>query len=95
MGSGHESHEVPYLAAPARAKDLSGLPPTFIDVGSGELFRDEDVAVASRILSAGGNAELHVWPGGFHGYYELLPDAAITRATKETRIGWLRHLLPE
>ena len=51
----------PY-AAPARAADLSGLPPAFIDVGSAETFRDEDVAYASRIWQAGGSAELHVWP---------------------------------
>ena len=43
----------PY-AAPARAADLSGLPPAFIDVGSAETFRDEDVAYASRIWQAGG-----------------------------------------
>ncbi|GLW11319.1 hypothetical protein Misp01_64470 [Microtetraspora sp. NBRC 13810] len=45
----------PY-AAPARAADLSGLPPAFIDVGSAETFRDESVAYASRIWLAGGSA---------------------------------------
>ena len=60
-------------AAPSRAEDLSGLPPTFIGVGSAEVFRDEDVAYASRIWAAGGIAELHVWPGGFHGFDGLAP----------------------
>ncbi|GHD19850.1 hypothetical protein GCM10007147_11150 [Nocardiopsis kunsanensis] len=55
-------HPRPY-AAPARAKDLSGLPPAFLDVGSAETFRDEVVAFTSRVWSAGGHAELHVWPG--------------------------------
>ena len=49
----------PY-AAPSRGTDLAGLPPAFIDVGSAETFRDEDVAHASRIWQAGGPAELHV-----------------------------------
>lgn len=54
--------DVPAYAA-ARAEDLSGLPPAFLDVGSAETFRDEVVAYASRIWQAGGVAELHVWPG--------------------------------
>jgi acetyl esterase/lipase len=82
----------PYAAA-ARAVDLSGLPPTYIDVGSAETFRDEDVLYASRIWQAGGIAELHVWPGGFHGYYGSAPHAAIARETLAARIRWLRRLL--
>ena len=82
----------PY-AAPARASDLSGLPPAFIDVGSVETFRDEDVAYATRIWQAGGAAELHVWPGGFHGFDQIAPDAALSRAARSARSGWLRRLL--
>ncbi len=54
--------------APGRATDLSGLPPTLVDVGSADLFRDEDVAFASAIWAAGGDCELHVWLGGYHGF---------------------------
>jgi acetyl esterase/lipase len=82
----------PY-AAPARAADLSGLPPAFIDVGSVETFRDEDVAYAIRIWQAGGAAELHVWPGGFHGFDQIAPDAALSRAARAARSDWLRRLL--
>jgi acetyl esterase/lipase len=64
LGDRRRSAGVPGYAAPARATDLSGLPPTFIDVGSAEVFRDEDVAYASRIWADGGSCELHVWPGG-------------------------------
>ncbi|GAA0281003.1 alpha/beta hydrolase [Cryptosporangium japonicum] len=85
--------DVPAYAAPARAVDLSGLPPTFIDVGTAETFRDEDVAYASRIWQAGGRAELHVWPGGFHGYDVVAPHAAISRDTIATRAAWLRRQL--
>lgn len=82
----------PY-AAPARAGDVSGLPPAFIDVGSAETFRDEDVAYASRIWQAGGVAELHVWPGGFHGFAGLVPQAAVSQAAVAAQLKWLRRLL--
>ncbi|MFC6354701.1 alpha/beta hydrolase [Luethyella okanaganae] len=82
----------PY-AAPARASDLSGLPPAFIEAGSAELFRDENVDYASRIWAVGGQAELHIWSGGFHGFDIYAPDAEITRAALAARISWLRRLL--
>jgi acetyl esterase/lipase len=53
-------------AAPARAEDVSGLPPAFIDVGTVDLFRDEDVAFAQRLMQAGVPCELHVHPGSYH-----------------------------
>lgn len=84
----------PY-AAPARAEDLSGLPPAFLDVGSAETFRDEVVAYASRIWQAGGVAELHVWPGGFHGFDGFAPQAALSRSARAAHLDWLRRLLAE
>lgn len=75
------------MSAPARATDLSGLPPTFIDVGTAEVFRDEDVAYASLIWAAGGVAELHVWPGGFHGFDMMAPQAALSQAMTAARCG--------
>jgi acetyl esterase/lipase len=85
-------HISPY-AAPARAEDLSGLPPAFIEAGSAELFRDEDVAYASRIWAAGGQAELHVWSGGFHGFDVFAPDSALTADALATRESWFRRIL--
>ncbi|GAA0228869.1 hypothetical protein GCM10009539_12840 [Cryptosporangium japonicum] len=60
--------DVPGHLSPAVADDLSGLPTTYIDAGSAEVFRDEDVAYADRIWAAGGQAELLVRAGGFHGF---------------------------
>lgn len=57
---------VSIYAAPARAKDLKGLPPMYIEVGSNEPFRDEDVAFATRLWEQGVSTELHVWPGAWH-----------------------------
>jgi acetyl esterase/lipase len=85
--------DVPADAAPARASDLGGLPPTFIDVGSAETFRDEAVDYASRIWLAGGMAELHVWPGGTHAFDYLVPEATMSRDARAARMRWLTRLL--
>ncbi|WEH13432.1 alpha/beta hydrolase fold domain-containing protein [Streptomyces sp. VNUA24] len=95
LGERRGTDTVEPYAAPARAADLSGLPPAFIDVGSAETFRDEDVTYASRIWQAGGSAELHVWPGGFHGFDGLVPRAALSADAREARLRWLRRLLGE
>ena len=86
------SSEVSPYAAPARADDLSGLPPTFIDAGSAEIFRDEAVEYAHRIWQAGGSAELHVWPGGFHSFNIIAPQAPLSQAANQVSITWLRRL---
>jgi len=88
-----ERGAVPEYASPALADDLSGLPPTFLEVGSAETFRDEDVDYARRIWAAGGDAELHVWPGGAHAFDALAPDAPLSRDAREARLRWLRRLL--
>src|SRR5450755_108317 len=93
LGERCATDDVSIYAAPARATDLSGLPPTFIDVASAEVFRDEAVAYASQIWADGGVAELHVWPGGFHGFDLFAPHAQIAQAAIRTRTDWVaRHL---
>lgn len=67
LGDLYGSDDVPYIAAPARATDLSGLPAAFISVGSVDGFRDEDITYAMRLNQAGVAAELHVYPGLPHG----------------------------
>lgn len=93
LGERRGKGDVSIYAAPARATDLSGLPPTFIDVGAAEVFRDEAVAYASAIWAAGGDAELHVWGGAFHGFSQLAPGAAISQAANAAREAWLERLL--
>ena len=65
-------------AAPARAEDLTGLPPTFIATGAIDLFVDEDVDFARSLIDAGVPTELHVYPGAYHGFY-LLTDTAVAK----------------
>jgi acetyl esterase/lipase len=93
LGEARGGPDVSPYAAPARADDLAGLPPAFVDVGSADSFRDEDVDYAARIWQAGGVAELHVWPGGFHGFDGMVPDAALSKAAVSARANWLARLL--
>lgn len=93
LGDARGGPEVSPYAAPARASDLSGLPPAFVDVASAETFRDEDVAYATRIWQAGGVAELHVWPGGYHAFDGFAPEARISKEATAARLHWLRRLL--
>jgi acetyl esterase/lipase len=93
LGDRRGGPDVSIYAAPSRATDLSGLPQAFIDVGTAEVFRDEDVAYASAIWAAGGIAELHVWPGGFHGFDMMAPQAALSQAMLTTRTAWLARIL--
>ncbi|MDX8034335.1 alpha/beta hydrolase [Lentzea sp. BCCO 10_0856] len=85
--------DVPGYVSPALADDLSGLPATFVDTGTAEVFRDEDVDYATRIWAAGGQAELHTWAGGFHGFDAIFPDARLSVAARRTRTDWLARTL--
>ena len=93
LGDRRGTPDVSIYAAPARATDLSGLPPAFIDCGSAEVFRDEDVAYATALWQAGVQAELHVWAGGFHGFDMLAAHTAVGQASIAARDNWAARLL--
>jgi acetyl esterase/lipase len=80
----------PY-AAPARADDLRGLPPTYISVMTFDPVRDEAIAFAGRLVAAGVPVELHLFPGTFHGSSQI--DAAISRRENHERLDAMRHAL--
>ncbi|QHZ00292.1 Carboxylesterase NlhH [Streptomyces sp. S4.7] len=90
---GAEDEQVPGHVSPAVADDVSNLPTAYVDAGSAEVFRDEDVAYATRIWASGGQAELHVWAGGCHGLDALFPQAHVSAAARRTRTGWLTRVL--
>ena len=93
LGERRGGDDVPAYAAPARAADLSGLPPAYLELGSVETLRDEDLDYARRIWAAGGIAELHVWPGGFHAFDLIAAGTELARAAADVRLGWLRRVL--
>jgi acetyl esterase/lipase len=79
-------------AAPARARELSGLPPTYVDVCEFDSLRDEGIGYAQRLVQAGVPVELHLYPGTFHGS-ALVADAAVSRRMSADSIDGIRRLL--
>lgn len=81
----------PY-AAPARATDLSGLPPCFIYSGAIDLFLEENLDYARRLARAGVPIELHIFPGAFHAF-EMQVDAFVSQQARELSRASLRRFL--
>jgi len=89
LGAAKGGPDVPAYAAPARATDLAGLPPTIISVGAIDGFCDEDIDYAIRLRHAGVPVELHVYPGAPHGFDSLLPGLEISRRAARDMEDWL------
>lgn len=81
----------PYAAA-ARAERLAGLPPTYLCVGTLDLFLEEDLEYARRLMREGVPTELHVYPGAYHAF-NLAPEAHISQAFTRDMLDALRRAL--
>lgn len=81
-------------AAPARATDLSGLPPTYIATAEFDPNRDEGIDYALRLLQAGVPVELHQWPGTFHGSQAFL-SAEVSQRQIAALAAALRRVMAE
>ena len=86
------SPDVPAHAAPARAEDLSGLPPAYVSTAENDPLRDEGITYALRMLQAGVSVELHQFPGTFHGSALVTTAAVSRRAQEETGVVLRRAL---
>ncbi|MGH7962930.1 MAG: alpha/beta hydrolase [Candidatus Binatia bacterium] len=82
----------PYAAA-TRATDLTRLPPAYIPTGALDLFVDENIEYAQRLIQAGVPTELHVYPGAFHGFDLFAPSAAVSKQFKTERDQALKRAL--
>jgi acetyl esterase/lipase len=91
LGPNHQGEVSPY-AAPARATDLSGLPPAYVSTMEFDPLRDEGILYALRMLQAGVPVELHSYPGTFHGS-GLIPGAAISQRSAQEALDALRRAL--
>ena len=91
LGPDH-SGEVSQYAAPARAKDLSGLPPAYVTTMEFDPLRDEGILYALGLMQAGVPVELHSYPGTFHGS-AMLPMAEISRRGIEEATSALKRRL--
>ncbi|MGG1573207.1 alpha/beta hydrolase [Fictibacillus sp. NRS-1165] len=78
LGENHTGEVSPY-AAPALAADFSGLPPTYTCVGDLDPFRDETIEYVAKLSQAGVPTEFHLYPGCFHGFEDLVPQAEISQ----------------
>ena len=93
LGEEYGSDHVSPYAAAARATDLSGLPPAFVTVGTRDLFRDEAIDYAQRLMAAGIPTELEVYPGMFHGGEMLAPLAAVSQRMRRSYLDALKRAL--
>lgn len=79
LGQAPAGDKVPAIAVPARCHDLRGLPPTFIGVGSLDLFVDEDIRYGQRLIDAGVPTQMEIVPGAYHGFDDIVPEARISK----------------
>jgi len=84
--------DVPYLAAPARAEDLAGLPPAYVSTMEFDPLRDEGIEYALKLLRAGVATELHSFPGTFHGS-SLFTHAQVSQRESREQLAVLRRAL--
>ncbi len=92
LGGTQKEQASPYAAA-MRAESLTGLPPAYISVGTEDLFRDEDMAYASRLINAGIPTELAVLPGIYHAAEGFVPDAPVSQRLTAGFMTALSHAL--
>lgn len=82
----------PGFAAPARARDLTGLPPVFLAVGAIDLFAQETLTIAGRMIAAGVSVDLHVYAGAFHGFDQVLGSRVAQAFERDSRAAIQRYL---
>jgi acetyl esterase/lipase len=92
LGDLYGTDDIPYTAAPARATDLTGLPPGVIVVGGADGFRDEDIEYGLRLNQAGVPTAIHVFPGAPHGV-QMFPNCGIAVQWKQLVDTWLASQL--
>jgi acetyl esterase len=63
-----DNHRLDPRAVPARADDLSGLAPAYVQIAEFDPLRDEGDRYAQRLRAAGVSAKVDRYPGVVHGF---------------------------
>lgn len=82
-------------AVPARAKMLVGLPPTWLGCGALDLFIDENLAFARRLIRGGVSVEMHIYPGAYHGFNLIASAGVAQRFDRDLRAALGRAMQPD
>jgi acetyl esterase/lipase len=93
LGKECGAEHMPAYSVPARRKQLSGLPPAWIGVGSLDIFHDEDVAYGQRLMGSGVECETVVVPRAFHGFDDYGPQIPIVKDFRKSQISALKKYL--
>ena len=88
LGGGEPS----IYSSPSTATDVSGLPPAHIAVGTLDMFLDEDIAYAQALQRAGVPAELHVYPGAFHGSNSFVAEHPLSVRWREDEDAFIARI---
>jgi acetyl esterase len=68
---GVDSTNLDWRSSPLLARDLRGVPPAVVHVGGFDPLRDEGIAYAARLRSAGVPVRLRIWRTLNHAYFGL------------------------
>ncbi|MFN2538742.1 MAG: alpha/beta hydrolase [Mycobacteriales bacterium] len=86
LGDTIATADVPATAAPARAKDLTGVADAYVEVGELDIFRDECIEYSRRLSASGVSSELHVHPGCPHGFDRVSSDLGVAKRARSDRL---------
>jgi acetyl esterase/lipase len=92
LGDAAGGPDVPATAAPARLEDATGLPPAYIEVGQIDVFRDEDLAYATKLSRAGVPVEFHLHPGAPHEFDSIAFASDVARRAIADRVRVLKSM---
>ncbi|TPX17880.1 uncharacterized protein E0L32_002981 [Thyridium curvatum] len=87
LGDDYGTDRVSPVAAPARITTAEGLPELYLDVGQLDIFLGEDLAYATKFLSAGIQTEFHVYQGVIHAFQRWSPGSRIVKQAFRNRLG--------
>ncbi|MEU1300696.1 alpha/beta hydrolase fold domain-containing protein [Streptomyces shenzhenensis] len=93
LGEAAGGPDVSAYAAAGRATELAGLPASYLEVGSADVFRDETLDYAARLGESGVPTEVHVWAGGLHAFELVNPQSSIAKQALGVRTNYLERAL--